>query len=407
MPPCPDSELLHQLEAGVLSDAQADALWPHLTHCQACTDRLEQMRNEDLFGRVLRRAHEEQDSKVAASESGDEATPEQHSSHRPGWDIPDYERVRLCGEGAFGTVWAVRDRVGVHRALKVIDLERLESAGLRCRESTALEAYCRHVERHPNLIQVFHVGVRGRVLYYTMELADDDVTRTPVRDAFPETYRPLTLRRVIQQGPVGPDTAIEVVLRLLRGLSRLHALGMVHRDIKPANIVFVDRQPKLSDIGMITADSATPSNVGTPDYMPPDGTMDLTADTYAMGRVLYELLTAEPADDFPKLPDTLADDSEQWDLPRIGDVLTKACAPEAVDRYPHAQRLHEALESCRVWSYDALFGLPDSRAGATAPQRPRRGSLTPILLAALYALPWALGLVFAFVLGLLAIQKLL
>ncbi|MCH7814711.1 MAG: hypothetical protein IID40_11900, partial [Planctomycetes bacterium] len=62
MPPCPDSELLRRLEAAELSDAQADALWPHLTECQACTDRLERMRNEDAMRRSAAAAIKEYQS---------------------------------------------------------------------------------------------------------------------------------------------------------------------------------------------------------------------------------------------------------------------------------------------------------------------------------------------------------
>ncbi|MHC4064685.1 MAG: protein kinase domain-containing protein [Planctomycetota bacterium] len=409
---CPDSELLRQLEAGELADEWADQVLPHLERCGACTQTVERFRQENLDARVLRRAlQRERAEGLIPDPSGDAA--EKSSDSRPddagqgdgregrAWDIPDYERVRLCGEGAFGTVWAVRDRVGVHRALKVIDLARLRSAKARCRESTALEAYCRHVGPHPNLINVFHVGVRGNLLYYTMELADNHATRKAVRDEFPESYRPLTLERVMSRAPIHPDTAIEVVLRLLRGLTRLHAMGMAHRDIKPANIVFVERRPKLSDIGMITADTATPSNVGTPDYMPPDGRMDLTADTYAMGRILYELMVGRTGDDFPRLPRRVAERSEDWDTAEISKVLAKACASAAEDRFQHAERMREEIESCRLWSYDSLFAELDA---ADQPRgSSRRSPYTPIFVAAINALPWLLGLILTIVL----VQKLL
>jgi serine/threonine protein kinase len=378
---CPDSELLRQLEAGELADEWADQVLPHLERCGACTQTVERFRQENLDARVLRRAlQRERAEGLIPDPSGDAA--EKSSDSRPddagqgdgregrAWDIPDYERVRLCGEGAFGTVWAVRDRVGVHRALKVIDLARLRSAKARCRESTALEAYCRHVGPHPNLINVFHVGVRGNLLYYTMELADNHATRKAVRDEFPESYRPLTLERVMSRAPIHPDTAIEVVLRLLRGLTRLHAMGMAHRDI-------------------------------TPDYMPPDGRIDLTADTYAMGRILYELMVGRTGDDFPRLPRRVAERSEDWDTAAISNVLAKVCAPAAEDRFQHAERMREEIESCRLWSYDSLFAELDA---ADQPRgSSRRSPYTPIFVAAINALPWLLGLILTIVL----VQKLL
>ena len=198
MSDCPTLERLKCLEAGELSDHEADVVLAHLPTCPRCAGTLERLRREDLDARVVRAAL--QDSTICPDgATSPDACGEDHAEH--GWDIPDYERVRLCGEGAYGTVWAVRDRVGVHRALKIIDLERLRSLNTQCRESAALEVYCRHVQRHPNLIEIFHVGMQRHRLYYTMELADDDASRKPVRDTFPKNYRALTLERVIEHGP--------------------------------------------------------------------------------------------------------------------------------------------------------------------------------------------------------------
>jgi serine/threonine protein kinase len=286
--------------------------------------------------------------------------------------------------------------VGVYRALKTIDLQRVSSENVSCRELTALTAYCRPVGRHPNLIEVFHVGVQDNLLYYTMELADNDVSRKPVYADFPEVYRPLTLQQVIRQGPVRVDTAMEVALRLLRGLARLHDVDLAHRDIKPANIVFVRGQPKLADIGMVTATGPTASHIGTPAYMPPDRQMDPTADTYAIGKILYELLTGRRPEAIEPLPDEILYASGQWDIRRVGDVLLAACAPDAEQRYGHAQRLLEELESARELPADALFA--DLQAAEAAGAEHRRSSLTPIIVATINALPWILGLLLVFLL---------
>ena len=394
MSDCPPAGQLKRLEAGELSDHEADALLVHLPTCSRCAATLERLRKEDLDARVVRAALRDSTISPDGATSPD-ACGAEHAEH--GWDIPDYERVRLCGEGAFGTVWAVRDRVGVYRALKMIDLERLRSLNAQCRESAALEVYCRHVRRHPNLIEIFHVGMQRNRLYYTMELADDDTSRKPVRDTLPENYRPLTLEHVIQHGPIGADTAIEVALRLLRGLSRLHALGLAHRDVKPANVIFVRRQPKLADIGMITANTTEPGLVGTPDYMPPDGRMDLTADTYALGRTLYELMARRAATDFPQLPREVVDSSTGWDMDGIEAVLTKACSADAANRFQYAHQMLEAIEACRQLPFESLFtdlGLIERAAAET-----RRSPYAPIAVAAINALPWVLLLTLALVIA--------
>jgi len=389
---CPSIDRLHRLEAGELPDQEAEMLLVHLPTCAQCTQALERVRREDLDARIVRSALA--DSTITPSDAaGSAATHEERKPHV--WDIPDYERVGFCGEGAFGTVWVVRDRVGVHRALKTIDLERLRSANARCRESAALEVYCQHVQRHPNLIEVFHVGMQGHLLYYTMELADDDISRRPVRDTIPKNYRPLTLQRVVEHGPIGVDTAVEVLLRLLRGLSRLHALGLAHRDVKPANVILVERQPKLADIGMITTDTTGPSQVGTPGYMPPDGRMDLTADTYAMGRVLHELLMGGESGDFPELPSRVLQATDVWDARGISAVLARAGAASAADRFQNANQMLEALEACRRLPFESLFA--DLGQIETAAAEQPRSPYVPIAVAAVNALPWVLLLILAMV----------
>lgn len=389
MPACPDRDRLIALEGGRLSDREADELLAHIDGCSQCAASLESLRKENLDCRVIRRAVGED----VAAESITDGKPADAARE---WNIPDYERVRLCGEGAFGTVWAVRDRVGVYRALKVIDLARVASAQFKCRELSALESYCRLVAPHPNLIRVSHVGISGDQLYYTMELADDGSRHRPVRDEIPHSYRPLTLRSVLGETALSVDTAIEVVLRLLRGLANLHRVGLAHRDIKPANIVFVESQPKLSDIGMITSNTATPSQVGTPEYMPPDGLMDLTADTYAMGRVLYDLL-ATGGDDagFPELPPSVLNRTDSWDMDRVQAAIRKACSESAADRYADADRMCEALERCRCLSFDDLFATLDRSESQS--YRDHRSEFTPIAVAAINALPWVFGLILAIV----------
>ena len=89
--------------------------------------------------------------------------------------------------------------------------------------------------------------------------------------------------------------------QLLAGLASLHAAGMVHRDVKPANCLFVDGQLKLADFGLVTEVHPLVSRVGTQKYMPPDGRMDMRADVYAAGLVIYEMLSGLPVDDFPRL----------------------------------------------------------------------------------------------------------
>ena len=412
----PPRGTLAAYEGGGLTDDQAAAIEQHLSECETCREALERIRASDLDAKALREAFQdsigELDSAVLAdaeSIGGDGRTAATGASlRRPllfadssqgkslasadssatGWLIPDYERIQLCGEGAYGSVWAVRDRVGVYRALKIIDLRRTGGSDVNCRESIALETYCRKVRRHPYLIQVYHVGMVGNQLYYTMELADNDATKESVTGQFPDSYRPLTLATVMARRRISPDTAIEITRRLLRGLAKLHSLDLVHRDIKPANIIIVRHMPKLADIGMVTRGGDNSERVGTPRYMPPDRVMDKTADTYALGKVLHEMIEGLGAGTFPELPARCHCRSMRWDLAKVSEVIVRACAPDAAHRYSSAAEMLEDLEACAAFSFHSLFEEADSHAEKATSESSVNAQL---LLAALRAIPWVLG----------------
>ncbi|MCG3138286.1 MAG: Serine/threonine-protein kinase PknD [Phycisphaerae bacterium] len=292
--------------------------------------------------------------------------------------IPDYELMRVCGHGAFGKVWIARDRVGVYRALKVIELGKLTELGITHREIRALQQYCQHVPLHPNLVQIFHIGQGENMFYYTMELADDAVTRLPVRKELPGSYIPMTLRRVLRAGRLNVDVAVEITLHLLKGLECLHQAGLVHRDIKPANIIFANREVKLADVSLVDMTRTQMSQVGTPQYMPPDEQMDATADTYALGKVLHEMITNKNMTSFPRLPEELPISSTQLDIGKLDSFLVKACGPNAKARYPSATEMRSALLRCRFPLIDApllelaneeMLPSPDDSLALAALQR--------------------------------------
>jgi serine/threonine protein kinase len=406
---------LKSFEHGELADEPAARLEAHVKACVRCRELMTQFRATDPDTVLLRRVFESTGTRtvdcpavaerIGAGASGAElpyapaaqpgVTAAAARGHNGSWPIPDYERVLLCGEGSYGSVWAVRDRVGVHRAMKVIDLDRLEKARVHCHEMAALETYCRKIDRHPHLITVYHVGLADRLLYYTMELADDRSVPGLIRERLPANYRPLTLHTLIREGRLRADVAVEIVRRLLKGLNRLHSCGLLHRDIKPSNIIFVDRNPKLADIGILTADDRAGRSVGTPRYMPPDGATDKTCDIYALGRVLEESLFG-----FGAARGTYADlDSVSWDMNRVGEVVRRACAASSADRYASASAMLEDLEACRHLAGSLLDEL-----GLRPPPAPRSAAriAQQLGLALIHRIPW----IVAFLVAIYAIAKL-
>ncbi len=401
---CPPKAKLVRYERGSLEESEGSALDRHVAGCPACATALAEIREADqdrrFFQSAFGGAELLSDSKMTAVEKK-ESVPRSESLNRivqsqaaeasaspdddgTTWIIPDYERVALCGEGSYGSVWAVRDRVGVYRALKLVDLDRLEKAGITCYELNALENYCRKVSRHPYLITVYHVGVAGRWLYYTMELADDQDRPGGITDPFPNPYHPLTLATIIKGGRLKLDIAVEIARRLLRGLSKLHELDLLHRDVKPSNIVFVNRHPKLADIGILTADQGPAKIVGTPKYMPPDRVIDKTADVYAMGVLLREMIESVPAQ-----PADAVAEPTRWDMERLDSVVERACAPRSAERYQSAAAMLEDLEASR---FEGTLLLEELAAPAT-PKIMTQHVAIQLAFAFIHRIPWIAGMV--------------
>jgi serine/threonine protein kinase len=174
-----------------------------------------------------------------------------------------------------------------------------------------------------------------------MELADSAAGSPP---AGIEGYQADTLAaRIAANERLSVVDAIGIALAILSALEALHAVGIVHRDVKPANVIFVGGIPKLADIGLAAAVRTSLSIAGTPGYLPLDGSTGPDADLYALGKLLYQVVTGlEPAD-FPSIPRNLLVGAEAEQVRRLNPVLLRACAPVRSHRYSNAHQLSQAL----------------------------------------------------------------
>lgn len=121
-----------------------------------------------------------------------------------------------------------------------------DPAGREVVSLAQLEA--QRIARHPNLLDVQHVGRTSAVLFILMDPADDVSGRPAANDP---AYRPATLELRLEQGPLAADECLRCARQLVAGLAHLHAAGMVHRDVKPSNCLFVNRDLKLADFGLL------------------------------------------------------------------------------------------------------------------------------------------------------------
>jgi hypothetical protein len=129
---------------------------------------------------------------------------------------------------------------------------------------------------------------------------------------------------------------LDYAQQLLAGLASLHAAGMVHRDVKPANCLFVGGQLKLADFGLLTEAHPLVSRVGTQKYMPPDGRMDMRADVYAAGLVIYEMLSGLPVDEFLRLGQQSHNVSTNPILAGLLRFVLRACERDPSARFADA-----------------------------------------------------------------------
>jgi len=193
----------------------------------------------------------------------------------------------VLGEGGMATVYRARHNL-VERpcAVKILHPELAADATLR--ERLRREARSAAAIAHPNVVEIYDFGeTPSGEPYLVMELLEG----VPLRDLI---------------GQLDVDGTLDLGAQIAAGLARAHDLGVVHRDLKPENVFVVntDEGPlaKLVDFGLATARAesrltATGQIVGTPPYMAPERFKERevtpAADLYALGILLYEMLTGE------------------------------------------------------------------------------------------------------------------
>ena len=275
---------------------------------------------------------------------GGEAGPRSESAEdRVRWATgDDYEILAPLGAGMFGAVWRVRDlSLGREVALKMLHahIARDTDAVTRFRREAQLAAQL----AHPAIVPIYDFDARGDVAWYTMELAEGGSVADLVRRS---GERPL--REVLPQ-----------IDHVLDGLAAAHAVGVIHRDLKPENVL-IDRYRRwrLTDFGIATAlgEDVTGAS-GTPAFAPPEQLLGETqgpaADTFALGAIVYYVLTGEPpfgdADGPAVLARQLKGDVSFDDFrPEIGEWLRRALSPDAELRFADASEMQAAWREVRA-----------------------------------------------------------
>jgi len=205
---------------------------------------------------------------------------------RVGARLGDYVLESVLGRGGMGAVFVGRHAsVGARRAVKVV-----VGGGDRARARFEREAQAlARVEGHDGVVRVHAYGHAAGNDYLVMDLVEGE-----------------TLEAALARGPLAVGRAVRLVRQVAEALAHVHAAGVVHRDLKPGNVIARARDDAavLTDFGVARSDdgprlTASRGVVGSPGYMAPEqidprrGALGPPADVFALGALLFELLTGE------------------------------------------------------------------------------------------------------------------
>ncbi|HWE37616.1 MAG TPA: protein kinase [Isosphaeraceae bacterium] len=207
----------------------------------------------------------------------------------PRVEVPGYEVLGILGRGGMGVVYEARQRkLNRPCALKMILGGAHADADATARFLAEAEAVARL--QHPNIVQIYHIGEVDGLPFVELEYVPGG-----------------GLDSALDGTPWPARRAAAMVEPLARAMVEAHRRGIVHRDLKPPNVLLTaDGRPKITDFGLakrLDVDSSqtrTGMVLGTPSYMAPEqagGGRDAVgpaADVYALGAILYELLTGRP-----------------------------------------------------------------------------------------------------------------
>jgi serine/threonine-protein kinase len=264
-------------------------------------------------------------------------------------DLPKYEVLGELGRGGMGVVYKAR-QVGLDRLVALKMILAGAHAGPEELERFRLEGLAVAKLRHPQIVQIFDVGEHQGLPYFSLEFLEGG-----------------SLAKKLAGNPLASSEAAELALKLARGIAAAHQHRIIHRDLKPANILITaDGEPKITDFGLAkqleddSHQTRTGAVMGTPSYMAPEQAWGHTdqigpaADIYALGAILYELLTGRPPFRGASAIDTLDQVRHQEPvapsqlvpkMPRdLETIALKALQKDPKRRYESAEDLADDLQ---------------------------------------------------------------
>lgn len=302
--------------------------------------------------------------------------------------LNQYKILERLGRGRMAGVYKAVHTLGQTVAIKVLPPSRARNPQMLARFQREARLALRL--KHPNVVRTFQIGESNNLHYLVMEYLEGE-----------------TLDDVLQRRKrLPPAEAVRLIHQALTGLEHIHVMGMVHRDLKPANMMLVPAPAKgeddttvratvkILDIGLGRAlfedeDPAKAEKVevtgegvilGTPDYLAPEQardprSIDIRADIYSLGCVLYHLLSGQPPFPDGNLINQMVRHATenprplQQFNPAIPDglqqIVNYMMAKQAAQRYPTPERAAQALQ---------MFLMAESQAAKPVDEAPQMRS---------------------------------
>jgi serine/threonine protein kinase len=253
-----------------------------------------------------------------------------------------FEVLEEIGSGGMGTVYRVLDRqVSEEMALKILRPEIASSASIVERFKNELKL-ARRIG-HKNVCRSYDLHEDAGVYFITMEYIAGEDLKTRIR----------------REGRLSARNAVALARQVAEGLAEAHRLGVIHRDLKPQNIMIdVQGTVRIMDFGIarqLSGPDLTAAGmlVGTPHYMAPEQaageSIDQRTDIYALGVILYEMVTGEPPfEGATGLDVAMKHRTEPARHPRehnaevleeLDRLILKCLAKKKADRYQNAKEL--------------------------------------------------------------------
>lgn len=273
----------------------------------------------------------------------------------------EYNVECFIGQGGMGAVYKGL-QMPLRRPVAIKILQRGTGLEYDFEERFRREAYAMAALTHPNIVHVYDCGNAGpHYLYITMELVQGG-----------------DLAHLLKKGPLPQEQVTNLIVQICEGLQFAHDHGIVHRDIKPANIMLTgDGRVKVADFGLAKKFDAHSSfmtktglGMGTPDYAAPEqyessADLDHRADIYALGVMMYQMLTGKLPRGVFKQPSELV----QTD-PRLDEVISRAMLAEREYRWRDALELKKQITHIATVPLQKTSAQPKPGNSRPVPGRP-------------------------------------